>query len=354
MLHTSASPAPDQTRRARRPRQQLAAWVAPAGFSLLVVTILFLMALVIAAMVGHPVPCSGRGLVVFVLALTTGASAGFLTGSAKAEGKIPFAGGNVMTIAASGAIATIVIVLLAGFQLYANRSECADDVSTSTDHENQVARRFWQTAFAGDWKTSYEIFPPVVQQQFGFPAFIKTMSYSMSQFSAPPRSRHFERADIASGTLIVANIVAFDQVSTFRELLSFQRVAHKWAPWSAVINPVEWPQANSYRFLTAQPSQIIAAIAKLPAEQRASTVVEQYAGRYVPPPGWSFIVGSVGSKAGDRTCDVHGGDAQNEAALTLHKVLDGCSLAPGSTIQVIGRVSVVDENVHLEAVRFWK
>ena len=190
--------------RRRSPSKQVAPWVAPAGFGLLVLTILFLMGLVIAATMGYPVPCSGRGLVVFVIALTTGAAAGFLTGSAKAEGKIPFFGGNVMQVAASGAIGAIVVVVFVGFQVFASAAACGSEDPQVTAREKDIAQRIWQSGFASDWKEMYDLFPAVLHKQMTFQDFVKATSHGFSQFAGPPKTRHFERADIISGTLTVS------------------------------------------------------------------------------------------------------------------------------------------------------
>src|SRR5262245_15268016 len=170
--------------RAHRPPNGATIWPTLAGFLLLTATILFLMALVVAGVLGHPVPCSTRGLVVFVIALTTGAAAGFLTGSAKAEGKLPFFGDNVISIAASGAIAAIIIVLTVGFRLYVSTPEClvqqSVTVPEATETEKQIARTFWDRAYAHDWAAAYQMFPSAIRDKSPLSEFIDLSSSYLS------------------------------------------------------------------------------------------------------------------------------------------------------------------------------
>ena len=222
-----------------------------------------------------------------------------------------------------------------------------------TEHESAVARQFWESALAGDWRTAYDLFPPVLHEQMAFPNFVKASSYALSQFASPPMSRTFEGAQSASGTLIVSSLATFDRVSTFRELLSFQRQNGKWVPWSFVINPVEWPQANEYVFVTQQPSELTGDWEKTPESDRQRLMADRYLGRYVPPPGWSLIVEAVGARTAERTCDVDT-HSQRQAKITLLSVLDGCQLASGALIQVVGRIDSVSDVVRMNAVRIWK
>jgi hypothetical protein len=98
-------------------------WFQAAGFALLAAAIVFFMGLVAFQV---PVPCDKRGLVVFILALTTGASATFLGGSASARGTIPFFRHNFVRVALTGGVATVFLGLLVGFQLYV--VHCSDPV----------------------------------------------------------------------------------------------------------------------------------------------------------------------------------------------------------------------------------
>ena len=336
-----------------RPTGTRVAWAAPAGFSLLVVTIMFLMALVVAAVLDRPVPCSGRGLVVFVIALSTGGAAAFLTGSAKAEGKLPFLGHNVLTIAASGAMAAIVIVLVAGFRLYAADGVC-ESIPPTTEREQQTARLFWEHAFAGKWKAAYDLFPPALNQQTKLPDFAKASSAYLSQFDGAPRERQFEGATVASQWLVITSLAKFDDVSTFREALGFQRQGNRWVPWQFTISPVEWPQANTYRFISSPAAEIVGAVRRTVPAKRAQFVSEQYAGRYTPQSGWALTVSAGGDQPGDRTCDVMAKDISGTTEVVLRAVLGGCHLRAGATIQVVGRVQAVDDRITLEAIRFWK
>ena len=89
--------------------------VAFGGF-----TVLFFMSLILLSIFGHPVPKDGRFLVVIVLALSGGFSAASLGGNASARGAIPFPGvkEHPLTIALTGGIAVVVILLIIGARLF--------------------------------------------------------------------------------------------------------------------------------------------------------------------------------------------------------------------------------------------
>jgi len=223
-----------------------------------------------------------------------------------------------------------------------------------TDRERDIAQRFWQSALAADWRTAYDLFPSVLHEQMAFANFVKASSNALSQFAGPPIRRHFETAESRSGDLIVSSLAAFDGVSTFRELLTFQVQDGEWVPWSFVINPVEWPRANEYVFVTSRPSELVADSAGTPEPDRSKSMAERYGGKYVGPPGWALVVESGGARTADRTCDVNAREPQSGARVTLLNVLDGCGLHAGTRIQIVGRIDSVGDAVYMNAVRFWK
>jgi Fic family protein len=83
-------------------------------------TLLFFMGLILLSTFGHSVPKDSRFLVVIVLALTGGLSAGALGGNASARGTIPLPGANEhpLTVALTGGIAVLVILLILGARLF--------------------------------------------------------------------------------------------------------------------------------------------------------------------------------------------------------------------------------------------
>jgi Fic family protein len=82
--------------------------------------LLFFMALVLLSVFGKPVPTEARYLVVIVLALATGLSAGFLGGNASARGNIPlpFAKNHPLAVAFTGGAAVLLGVLVLGRYLF--------------------------------------------------------------------------------------------------------------------------------------------------------------------------------------------------------------------------------------------
>ena len=83
-------------------------------------TLLFFMGLILLSTFGHPVPKDARFLVVIVLALSGGLSAGVLGGNASARGIIPLpaAKEHPLIIALSGGVAVLVILLILGTRLF--------------------------------------------------------------------------------------------------------------------------------------------------------------------------------------------------------------------------------------------
>ena len=121
-------------RQKRTPKRQFPEWAPVAGFVLLLVTIAFLMFLVVRP---TPIECDRRGILVFIMALTSAGATGFLSGSASVRGTIPFFKNSPAKIAATGAIATLLLVMAAGFRFYASEAHCSPNQST-TNHDSPI------------------------------------------------------------------------------------------------------------------------------------------------------------------------------------------------------------------------
>jgi len=83
-------------------------------------TLIFFMGLILLSIFGHPVPKDARFLIVIVLAFSGGLSVGVLGGNASARGTIPLPGANEhpLTVALTGGIAVMVILLIIGSRLF--------------------------------------------------------------------------------------------------------------------------------------------------------------------------------------------------------------------------------------------
>jgi hypothetical protein len=90
-------------------------WIAMAGVIFGGVTLLFFMAVAVAALFGHEVPAESRFLILVVLAFGAAMAAGFFGGKAAAKGMIPF---TPIAVSTTGGVAVLVIVLLLGYYLY--------------------------------------------------------------------------------------------------------------------------------------------------------------------------------------------------------------------------------------------
>jgi hypothetical protein len=95
-------------------------WVMKVGAAIGCATLLLFTILLLASLWGHIVPREARYLVVIVLALSSSLSVGFLGGNASARGalSLPFGNENPLTVALSGGIAVLVILLVLGQRLF--------------------------------------------------------------------------------------------------------------------------------------------------------------------------------------------------------------------------------------------
>ena len=99
--------------------RSIPSWFQPAGFCTGLLTLIFLMAIVVASIFGHEIPPTGRFPFLAVFALGCALSTSFLTGEAAASGKIPFFGNqHPIAISVTGGIAVLTIILLVGYNIY--------------------------------------------------------------------------------------------------------------------------------------------------------------------------------------------------------------------------------------------
>lgn len=100
---------------------QVPAWFAVGGFTAMGIAILFLISLVVASVMGHPITDKGtKVLVVFVIALCVALGTAFLTGDQSAKGNlpVPFLKDKPLTISATGGVAAFVIVIVIAYSAY--------------------------------------------------------------------------------------------------------------------------------------------------------------------------------------------------------------------------------------------
>ena|GEM_PF-5770408 len=101
----------DDRRRGEEPEHQFPLWAPKAGVIIGSATLVFLMILVFMTLFGAVIDQATRYLIVAILALGTALATSFLSGSAAAEGKLPFSlSGKPITFSVTGGIATFVIV----------------------------------------------------------------------------------------------------------------------------------------------------------------------------------------------------------------------------------------------------
>ena len=112
------SPLPESESRATKALRSPTVFMVGAVFG--GITLLFFMALILLAIFGRTVPENAKYLVIIVLALFGGLSAGFVGGNASARGRLPlpFAQDYPLAIALTGGIAVLVILLILGRYLF--------------------------------------------------------------------------------------------------------------------------------------------------------------------------------------------------------------------------------------------
>ncbi len=114
----------ESLQRSRQKRSTAEAWGSRSTFTVGVVfgavAVLFFMLLVLLSVFGHTVPANARYLVVIVLALSGGLSAGALGGSASARGAVPIPGvkDHPLTVALTGGIAVLIVLLTIGARFF--------------------------------------------------------------------------------------------------------------------------------------------------------------------------------------------------------------------------------------------
>lgn len=109
----------DRRNRTRSSAQALSSNLAlTAGMAFGGLALVFFMGLVLLSIWGHVIPRDARYLVVIVLSLSGALSAGFLGGNASARGIIPFATDHPLTVAFTGGIAVLIILLVLGSRLF--------------------------------------------------------------------------------------------------------------------------------------------------------------------------------------------------------------------------------------------
>ena len=111
----------DRDNRTRSTRETLSsATTFNIGVGFAIVAMIFFMGLILLSIVGHTVPKDARFLVVIFLAFAGGLSAGAFGGNASARGAIPipFVKEHPLTIALTGGIAVLVILLILGSRLF--------------------------------------------------------------------------------------------------------------------------------------------------------------------------------------------------------------------------------------------
>lgn len=113
----------DMTRKSAQPpaTQSVPPWFAMAGAVFGGFTLVFLMGLVVASMVGYDPSQNTRPLIIIVLSFAVALSFAFIGGTAAAQGNIPlpFAKEKPVAFSVSGGIAAFIITMLLGFWLYA-------------------------------------------------------------------------------------------------------------------------------------------------------------------------------------------------------------------------------------------
>ncbi len=219
--------------------------------------------------------------------------------------------------------------------------------TASTQPEVEIASRVLGDLYAGRLQGVYERFSATVKANINFAQFRATARKELAQLGSGPLRRQLAMNDQQAGFLFVAFDAEFDELSTWREIVTFVKTPKAWELYRFDFQPRSWTgEGSAARILTENsPTDVLVRI-----RNRPEAVNEVTAG-WLPPAGWRLRVSSVLAHRSERTCDVRLN--AEAAAVVAHNVLGGCDLAPGSQVLIVGKVvSATANQIDIDQVKF--
>jgi hypothetical protein len=212
-----------------------------------------------------------------------------------------------------------------------------------------------QKLYAGEIASLYDEFPAATKAQVPYGIFAASTRETMSQFRKPPRDRHLQHKQVVAGQLIFTFDAQFDEISRYRESLTYLNADDRWTLWRFEIVPAGWPPGGMMKPLTAGSAgdlrDRLNRIANL--TERDGFLHSDILDHWIPLPGWTTRVESVVTRKGLRTCDARLREETSGALILVENMLDGCALSQGQRVNVIGRVdSVTNDEVQISEPRY--
>lgn len=199
------------------PAHPVPAWAPIAGAAFGAATLIFFMGLIVMSMMGRPLLCENRFLVIITLAFGAAMGSSFLGGSAAASGSLPirYAESHPVSFSVAGGIAVLILVLFFGNYFYGS-DKCSDIKAREAvrgsvilrdgfSHYDQSGFRFAKAVVVGWDANTADILaakPPDADQAMFF------LPYDAEHFKNPELDRN------AVAGIARMDVSAMDDVST--------------------------------------------------------------------------------------------------------------------------------------------
>lgn len=249
-------------------------------------------------------------------------------------------------------LALVAMVLgFAGYLLPLKEPDPQVRIEPSPKEAESILAKLYNSDFA----SLYDQMPPAAREQVPFGVFAANTRITMSQFKAPPRDRYFKNKQVVAGQMFLSFDAQFDDVSRFRETLTYLDTDRVWTLWRFEIVPADWPPLGMMKALgPGSAGELRNQLAQIADRQkRTEFTMSDVVDHWVRLPGWTGRVESVLSRKGSRTCDVAVIEETSRVRIVVRGMLDGCDLRAEQRLTIVGRVeSVTDDQVEISASRY--
>ena len=210
----------------------------------------------------------------------------------------------------------------------------------------RVATQILEDLYAGRFQQVYQRFGASLRTSLTFAQFRATARKELTQLGAGPLRRQLAINEQQAGFLFVAFDAEFDEVATWREIVTFVKTPKGWELFRLDLQPRSWAGegASAVVLSESDPAAVLSRIRAKPSS------AAQVTSAWIPPSGWRLRVSSVLAHRGERTCDL--ALASDAAAVVAHNVLGGCELAVGKELMIVGKVTAATvEQIDVDQVK---
>lgn len=218
------------------------------------------------------------------------------------------------------------------------------------DETVQVAREILELAYQGEPLELYERFSPAARRGYTFAQYRSSMKRVMAQLHQVPLRRELADTSEIGGFLIVSFDAEFDEVSRWKEVVTFSKAGTNWEPYAFDFQPSSWPAAGAVQTLAEYPTA--AAVATAAFED--SSLRPVLLGKWIPVSGWRVVVESPGDHFGEVTCDLKMHEASTNQSLLAKEVLGGCDEEQNRILRIWGKLTGIDStSLVVSQVRYY-